>query len=95
MKRPIVVAAGGTGGHFFPAEAVATVLAERGHDLVLMTDARHGRRETGLFKDRPQYVLDGAGVAGKGLGGKVSGIPALFRGLPHARTVPKTPAGAH
>ncbi|OUJ08330.1 undecaprenyldiphospho-muramoylpentapeptide beta-N-acetylglucosaminyltransferase [Gluconobacter sp. DsW_058] len=90
MKRPIVVAAGGTGGHFFPAEAVATVLAERGHDLVLMTDARHGRRETGLFKDRPQYVLDGAGVAGKGLGGKVRGITALFRGMLEARRVLKT-----
>ncbi|MFT8807151.1 undecaprenyldiphospho-muramoylpentapeptide beta-N-acetylglucosaminyltransferase [Gluconobacter sp.] len=90
MSRPIVIAAGGTGGHFFPAEAVATVLAERGHDLVLMTDARHGRRETGLFKDRPQYVLDGAGVAGKGIGGKVRGVLALLRGMMEARRVLNT-----
>ena len=90
MSRPIVIAAGGTGGHFFPAEAVATVLAERGHDLVLMTDARHGRRDTGLFKDLPQYVLDGAGVAGKGLGGKIRGVLALLRGIREARRVLKS-----
>ncbi|EHH68651.1 undecaprenyldiphospho-muramoylpentapeptide beta-N-acetylglucosaminyltransferase [Gluconobacter morbifer] len=87
MSRPIVIAAGGTGGHFFPAEAVATVLAERGHDLVLMTDARHGRRDTGLFRDRPQYVLDGAGVAGKGLGAKIQGVLALAKGATEARRI--------
>ncbi|GBR70623.1 undecaprenyldiphospho-muramoylpentapeptide beta-N-acetylglucosaminyltransferase [Gluconobacter kanchanaburiensis] len=90
MSRPIVIAAGGTGGHFFPAEAVASVLAERGHDLVLMTDARHGKRETGLFKDRPQYVLDGAGVAGKGLRGKIRGVLALMRGMIQAHRVLKS-----
>ena len=85
MTRPIVIAAGGTGGHFFPAEAVSTVLAERGYELILMTDARHGRRETGLFADRPQYVLDGAGIAGKGLGAKIRGGTALLRGILTAR----------
>lgn len=48
-QRTIVIAAGGTGGHFFPAEALADALAKRGHRLVLMTDARAGARTTGVF----------------------------------------------
>lgn len=35
-----LLAAGGTGGHLFPAEAVATVLTRRGHLVELVTDAR-------------------------------------------------------
>ncbi|MCG4273288.1 undecaprenyldiphospho-muramoylpentapeptide beta-N-acetylglucosaminyltransferase [Acetobacter senegalensis] len=64
--RTIVIAAGGTGGHFFPAEALADALAERGHHLVLMTDERAGKRTEGVFASCPQYVLRGAGVAGRG-----------------------------
>ena len=40
--QPIVIAAGGTGGHFFPAEALASVLIARGRRVALMTDARSG-----------------------------------------------------
>lgn len=58
-SRTIVIAAGGTGGHFFPAEALADTLAERGHHLVLMTDGRAGKRESGVFARGPQYVLSG------------------------------------
>jgi UDP-N-acetylglucosamine--N-acetylmuramyl-(pentapeptide) pyrophosphoryl-undecaprenol N-acetylglucosamine transferase len=36
----IVLAAGGTGGHLFPAQALAGVLARRGWNIVVMTDAR-------------------------------------------------------
>ncbi|HJS32400.1 MAG TPA: glycosyltransferase, partial [Alphaproteobacteria bacterium] len=36
----VVLAAGGTGGHVFPAEALATVLAARGYRLALATDDR-------------------------------------------------------
>jgi UDP-N-acetylglucosamine--N-acetylmuramyl-(pentapeptide) pyrophosphoryl-undecaprenol N-acetylglucosamine transferase len=41
VARPLIVlAAGGTGGHMFPAEALAGALAARGHDVALITDRR-------------------------------------------------------
>ncbi len=39
-RRPIVLAAGGTGGHLFPAEALAHALIARGRDVELVTDTR-------------------------------------------------------
>ncbi len=36
----IVLAAGGTGGHMFPAQALAQELTRRGYDIVLITDDR-------------------------------------------------------
>ncbi len=42
-KRPIVIAAGGTGGHLFPAQALAHELQARGHEVHLMTDQRVNR----------------------------------------------------
>jgi len=36
----IVLCAGGTGGHIFPAESLAEVLKSRGHSLALITDSR-------------------------------------------------------
>ncbi|CAF26365.1 undecaprenyldiphospho-muramoylpentapeptide beta-N-acetylglucosaminyltransferase [Bartonella quintana] len=39
-KKVIVLVAGGTGGHLFPAEAVAVELRQRGYDVHLVTDRR-------------------------------------------------------
>ena len=50
--RPIVIAAGGTGGHFFPAEALASVLVRRGHRVALMTDERRGGEDSPVFAGR-------------------------------------------
>ena len=41
MSKPLIIlTAGGTGGHVFPAEALARVLASRGYPLALVTDRR-------------------------------------------------------
>ncbi len=40
LRTVIVLAAGGTGGHMFPAEALARELGSRGFALALMTDRR-------------------------------------------------------
>lgn len=39
-KQTIVLAAGGTGGHLFPAQALAEELQRRGYEIHLITDAR-------------------------------------------------------
>src|SRR5204863_1587283 len=44
----IVLSAGGTGGHLFPAQAVAGELLRRGRKIVVMTD-RRGRHYDSVF----------------------------------------------
>lgn len=82
---PIVIAAGGTGGHFFPAEALAAELIRRGHAVVLMTDARSGALGSTVFADHPRHVLKGAGLAGRGLLRAVKAAFALLAGVAQAR----------
>src|ERR1700760_1343626 len=48
MRKVAVVAAGGTGGHLFPAQALAEALIARGWRVVLATDTR-GAAYAGAF----------------------------------------------
>ena len=52
----IVLSAGGTGGHLFPAQALAGVLARRGRGVVVMTDTRFGNYATAFPGARIQTV---------------------------------------
>jgi UDP-N-acetylglucosamine--N-acetylmuramyl-(pentapeptide) pyrophosphoryl-undecaprenol N-acetylglucosamine transferase len=85
--RPIVIAAGGTGGHFYPAEALASALVERGHWVVLMTDARAVVPRVSVFDARNQYVLPGAGIAGRGAARAGKAVLALAAGVARARSI--------
>lgn len=77
---PVVIAAGGTGGHFFPAEALAHALTGRGYRPVLMTDGRSAGRGSEAFADGDRHVLPGAGIAGRGLVKGVKATAALAAG---------------
>ena len=48
MRKVAVVAAGGTGGHLFPAQALAEALIARGWRIVLATDERARACAAGL-----------------------------------------------
>ncbi|MFT9093502.1 MAG: undecaprenyldiphospho-muramoylpentapeptide beta-N-acetylglucosaminyltransferase, partial [Gluconacetobacter sp.] len=83
----MVIAAGGTGGHFIPAEALARALAGRGHPIALMTDRRAGTRDHGIFAQGRQFVLPGAGIAGHGLARAARAALALAQGTLQARAI--------
>jgi UDP-N-acetylglucosamine--N-acetylmuramyl-(pentapeptide) pyrophosphoryl-undecaprenol N-acetylglucosamine transferase len=85
--RPVVIAAGGTGGHFYPAEALSTELIARGHWVVLMTDARSGALKSRVFDPRNQFVLPGAGIAGRGALRAGEAIFSLAAGVARARSI--------
>ena len=81
----MVIAAGGTGGHFFPAEALAAELIARGQAVALMTDARSGGSASPVFAGHPVHVLKGAGIAGRGPARAARAMVALAAGTRQAR----------
>ena len=58
-RAPVLVAAGGTGGHLFPAEALAAALAQRGIAVHLATD-RRAARYGGAFPDEAVHLIASA-----------------------------------
>lgn len=64
MGNLVLLAAGGTGGHLFPAEALAAVLTGRGLQVDLATDARAARYAS-HFPARELHVLPADTVRGR------------------------------
>ena len=66
----IVLSAGGTGGHLFPAQALAQELLRRGRRIVVMTDAR-GRHYDSAFPGAVIAAVPSASFAGRSLGSRL------------------------
>lgn len=85
MNPIYVLAAGGTGGHLFPAEAVARLLVEHGGTVHLLSD----RRGDAFAKAVPGVTIDFV-RAGRPSGGPlhaVCGLAGLAVGVVQARRV--------
>jgi UDP-N-acetylglucosamine--N-acetylmuramyl-(pentapeptide) pyrophosphoryl-undecaprenol N-acetylglucosamine transferase len=78
--RCILIAAGGTGGHLFPAQALAIALAKRGLPVELATDER-ALKYGGDFPARAIHAIPSATPTGAGLSSKVSAALVLGRGV--------------
>ena len=83
----IVLAAGGTGGHIFPAEALAEELKARGYHVVLFTDKRFADYKS-VLGGLTRYTVR-AGTFSRGLMSKVTAAADIFVGIFQARKLLK------
>lgn len=85
QSRPIILAAGGTGGHMFPAEALARTLIARGHSVILVTDKRGKAFGDNLPDVRVERIR--AATSAPGIMGKLRMVVELVVGTAQARSL--------
>ncbi len=82
--RKVILAAGGTGGHMFPAEALARELRARGVRVALVTD-RRGAGFSGDLSDVETHHISAGGIAGGSPLKRLAGLLRLGLGFLQAR----------
>ncbi|CAN7331306.1 undecaprenyldiphospho-muramoylpentapeptide beta-N-acetylglucosaminyltransferase [Rhizobium rhizogenes] len=88
-KGIILLAAGGTGGHVFPAEALAYKLKERGYSVHLVTDSR-AERYAGKFPADEIHVVPSATIGSKNPVKVARSLWTLWTGMRAARKLIRT-----
>jgi UDP-N-acetylglucosamine--N-acetylmuramyl-(pentapeptide) pyrophosphoryl-undecaprenol N-acetylglucosamine transferase len=86
MKGIIVLAAGGTGGHLFPAEALGHELKARGYSVHLVTDSR-AERFAGKFPADEIHVVPSATIGSKNPIAVARALFKLWKGMRAARSL--------
>ena len=76
----IVLAAGGTGGHLFPAQALAGELVRRGKEIVVMTDKR-GRTYADVFPGARIEIVPSAAFSDRSFFGLLSAPFEIIAGV--------------
>lgn len=78
-KKTLVLAAGGTGGHLYPAEALAQELLNRGHTVIIVTDKRgNAFKQLG---DRVRILTVRAATFRPGLLSKIRAVMDILAGI--------------
>jgi UDP-N-acetylglucosamine--N-acetylmuramyl-(pentapeptide) pyrophosphoryl-undecaprenol N-acetylglucosamine transferase len=83
--QPVVLASGGTGGHMFPAAALAGELLARGYRLALFSDAR-GVAYGAMPNAVESFEIESASPSGPPLK-KIAAVLRLLRGTGRARSL--------
>ncbi len=79
MSKTIILAAGGTGGHLFPADALAAELRRRGWTTILVTDKRGAGLKTG-FDAASRHIIPASRLGGRNPLKLAAGMMALLAG---------------
>jgi UDP-N-acetylglucosamine--N-acetylmuramyl-(pentapeptide) pyrophosphoryl-undecaprenol N-acetylglucosamine transferase len=77
---PVAIAAGGTGGHLFPALALARVLRARGERVILFSDERARNYDHDMPVDEV-FIIPAASISGRSPLKLVSALLTLARGF--------------
>lgn len=80
-KPLVILTAGGTGGHVYPAEALAEELSARGYRLALVTDQRGKDNYKGRLGEIPNFAVMAGGVVGKSALFKVKSLFKVCVGI--------------
>ena len=82
MNDPLLVlAAGGTGGHMFPAQAIAEEMVARSWQVKLSTDSRGARYCENFPSDVEVLIVNSATFSGRSIFGKLSVPLKIFYGV--------------
>lgn len=83
-RNCITLAAGGTGGHMFPAHALGIELEKRGYSVTLVSDAR-GLKYPGLMEGMEKHCISAGSISRGGILGRLRAGFDLFAGIFQAR----------